>query len=195
MKGTGLGMPTAKGITDAMGGEITMESEIERGSRFDVILTFPTISQEEYAHNTSEEEKILRGMRFMRAEDNELNAEILEATLEIHGAQCDIYPDGKKLVDAFIGVTEGECDAILMDIQMPNTNGLEAAKAIRLGDNPYGSVISIIAMSANAFTSDAQRSIKAGINAHLVKPIDIRQLEKTMESLLFERNMLPEQQK
>lgn len=127
---------------------------------------------------------VLSGMRFLCAEDNGLNAEILEAILEMYGASCTIYPDGAELVRAFRDVQPGEYDAILMDIQMPHMNGYEATRAIRAGENPLGKTIWIIAMTANAFSDDVQNSISAGMDAHISKPIDISILEKTLRGLL-----------
>ncbi len=124
---------------------------------------------------------VLSGMHFLCAEDNELNAEILEAILEMYGATCTIYPDGVELVNAFEALEPGECDAILMDIQMPRMNGYEATKAIRNSSNPLGETIPIVAMTANAFSDDVQNSIAAGMDAHISKPIDIALLEKTMQ--------------
>lgn len=126
---------------------------------------------------------ILKGKKFLCAEDNELNAEILEAILEMEGAECTIYPNGKELVDAFLDIKLGEYDAILMDVQMPVMNGLEATKAIRVSDNPLGRRIPIIAMTANAFSSDVQACLDAGMNAHVSKPLDIAVLARTIKSL------------
>lgn len=123
---------------------------------------------------------ILKGLRFLCAEDNDLNAEILEAMLGMEGASCTIYPNGKALVEAFERIQPGEYDAILMDIQMPLMNGLEAARRIRTGKNPLGQTIPILAMTANAFSEDIQNSIAAGMNAHISKPIDIHVLEREL---------------
>ena len=127
---------------------------------------------------------ILRGMRFLCAEDNELNAEILDAILAMYGATCTIYPDGEQIVRAFENVKPGEYDAILMDIQMPHMNGYDATHAIRAGENPIGRTIPIIAMTANAFSDDVQNSIAAGMDAHVSKPLDITVLEKTVRNLI-----------
>ena len=127
-----------------------------------------------------ENRSILQGMRFLCAEDNELNAEILNAILDINGASCVIYPDGAKLVEAFKTVKPGEYDAILMDVQMPNMNGLEAARAIRQGENPLGKTIPIIAMTANAFASDVRDCLDAGMNAHVSKPLELSALERAL---------------
>ena len=125
-----------------------------------------------------EELSPLRGKKFLCAEDNELNAEILTALLNMHGAECDIYPDGAELVKAFAAVKEGDYTAILMDMQMPNMNGVDATRIIRSGNNPLGRTIPIIAMTANAFSSDVQECLNAGMNAHLAKPLDLSALER-----------------
>lgn len=109
--------------------------------------------------------------------------EILEASLEIAGASCTVYPDGEKLTEAFENVKPGEYDAILMDIQMPNRNGYEAARLIRSGENELGREIPIIAMTANAFVEDVNNSLAAGMNAHISKPLDMAVLESTMRRL------------
>lgn len=185
VQGTGLGMTITKGIVDLMGGEITAESTPGAGSCFRVVLTMPIAQEEvEWFGQPAKEQSILHGLRFLCAEDNGLNAEILSATLEGYGAVCTIYEDGVQLTDAFEKVQPGEYDAVLMDIQMPNMNGLEAARAIRSSANPLGRTIPIIAMSANAFTEDVQRSIEAGMNAHISKPINMKLLEKEMRVAL-----------
>ena len=127
-----------------------------------------------------ENESILNGMHFLCAEDNELNAEILQEILGMYGASCTIYPDGEAIVQAFQKVKPGEYDVILMDVQMPKMNGLEATRAIRNGSNPLGKTIPIIAMTANAFSEDVQHCISAGMDAHIAKPLDIAVLERTL---------------
>ena len=132
-------------------------------------------------NDTSEEnDSLLRGMKFLCAEDNELNAEILYQVLEMYGASCTIYPDGEKIVEAFENIKPGEYQAILMDVQMPKMNGFEATKMIRNSKNPLGSEIPIIAMTANAFSEDVKHCLESGMNAHIAKPIDIMMLEKTL---------------
>ena len=126
---------------------------------------------------------VLRGKRFLCAEDNLLNAEILEAILDMHGAACTIYPNGQKLVEAFQSVKPGEYDAILMDVQMPVMNGLEATRAIRAGENPLGQTIPILAMTANAFTEDIQVCLDAGMDAHVSTPLGISVLARTLLSV------------
>ena len=187
VQGTGLGMAITKNVVDLMGGKITVESEIGKGSKFQVALTLSINGEETRTHimqsNANLEEKedaILEDLRFLCAEDNELNAEILQELLEMCGASATIYGDGVEIVKAFETVEPGEYDAILMDVQMPNMNGLEATKAIRNGKNPLGRKIPIIAMTANAFSEDVQNCLDAGMNAHIAKPIDIEELKKIM---------------
>lgn len=128
---------------------------------------------------------VLNGRRFLCAEDNKLNSEILTALLEIVGATCVIYPDGEELVKAFADVKPGDYDAILMDIQMPKMNGLKATQAIREGDNHLGKTIQIIAMTANAFSSDVQDCLEAGMNAHVAKPLEISALENIVKAVVL----------
>ncbi len=131
---------------------------------------------------------VLNGRRFLCAEDNALNAEILEALLGMHNATCTICHNGQEIVDAFEAVKPGDYDAILMDVQMPKMNGLEATRAIREGKNPLGKTIPIIAMTANAFSSDVEECYKAGMDAHLAKPIDMATMERTLQIHMSERN-------
>ena len=111
-------------------------------------------------------------------------AEILEALLSLHNASCTICPDGLEIVKAFESVKPGDYDAILMDVQMPNMNGLQATRAIREGENPLGKTIPIIAMTANAFSSDVEECYNAGMDAHLAKPLDMTAMERTIRVLL-----------
>lgn len=123
---------------------------------------------------------VLKGKRFLCAEDNELNAEILKEILHMYGSSCTICADGKEIVEIFRTVKEGEYDAILMDVQMPNMDGLQATRMIRNGENPVGKTIPIIAMTANAFSEDVQHCLGVGMDAHIAKPIDVAVLEKTL---------------
>ena len=312
IQGTGLGMSITKSLVDLMGGEIKVESEVGKGTRFDVLLTLPIDAEREYnAHvnsvllisneevfaenmeaslkgksvdfasvstmeeacasldkekpeaiilsgylenknltdivknlrekagedilifcsdyghrnlvkslltecgvdgfiprpfffdnftravegartkkgnNDSERRTPLSGRRFLCAEDNDLNAEILEALLNTHGASCVIYPSGVELVEAFADVKEGDYDAILMDVQMPKMDGMQATRAIRSGDNPLGKDIPIIAMTANAFSSDVQECLASGMDAHLAKPVDLASLERTLHEVLQKKS-------
>ena len=187
VQGTGLGMAITKSIVDLMGGSISVESATGRGTRFEVVLEFPIDTEADHAQRVqalpdeTEETSPLCGMRFLCAEDNALNAEILEMLLEAKGASCTICSNGQEIVDAFASVKPGEYDMILMDVQMPVMDGLEATRRIRSGENPLGRVIPILAMTANAFLEDMQKSREAGMDEHLSKPVDIAALEQTVK--------------
>ena len=187
VQGTGLGMAITKSIVDLMGGTIHVESTPGKGTRFEVVLEFPidaeadTVQEAQVLPEEEETASPLSGMKFLCAEDNAINAEILEMLLESKGAHCKIYPNGQEIVDAFASVKPGEYDMILMDIQMPVMDGLEATRRIRNGENPLGRIIPILAMTANAFLEDMQKSKEAGMDVHLSKPVDIAALEQTVK--------------
>ena len=187
VQGTGLGMAITKSIVDLMGGSISVESATGKGTRFEVVLEFPIDTEADavqQAQALPEEEEAaspLSGMKFLCAEDNAINAEILEMLLETKGASCTICPNGQEIVDAFAGVKPGDYDMILMDIQMPVMDGLEATRRIRSGENPLGRTIPILAMTANAFLEDMQKSKEAGMDEHLSKPVDISALEQVVK--------------
>lgn len=134
--------------------------------------------------NAARRESVLKGLNFICAEDTDLNAEILKGILKIRGASCTVYPNGDEIVKAFEQSAPDEYDAVLMDIQMPGMNGLDAARAIRKGKNPCGRTIPIIAMTANAFSEDIRDSIDAGMDAHISKPINIKLLERELDRLI-----------
>ena len=122
-------------------------------------------------------------MRFLCAEDNELNAEILTELLKIEGAECTICENGEEILKTFEQSVPGDYDMILMDVQMPVMNGYEATKAIRRSSHELAKKIPIIAMTANAFSEDIQHSLAAGMNAHVSKPVEMKVLEKTIRSI------------
>ena len=186
IQGTGLGMAITKNLVEAMGGTIDVESELGQGSCFEVLIDLK-IAEDRTAALASQAEvdeqdgNILQGMRFLCAEDNELNAEIATVQLEEFGMNVERAVDGKNAVEIFRNHPEGTFDVILMDIMMPEMNGYEAAKAIRaMNDRPDGKNIPIIAMTANSFAEDVQASLDAGMNAHLSKPIVIDEVIKTI---------------
>jgi two-component system sensor histidine kinase/response regulator len=187
VQGTGLGMAITKSIVDLMGGTIHVESAPGKGSRFEVVLELPIDAEADKVQTASalpeEDEAVspLSGMSFLCAEDNAINAEILEMLLETKGARCTICSNGQEIVDAFASVKPGEYDMILMDVQMPVMDGLEATRRIRNGENPLGRTIPILAMTANAFLEDMQKSKEAGMDEHLSKPVDIAALEQTVK--------------
>ncbi len=131
----------------------------------------------------AEEDGSLHGMRFLAAEDNEINAEILTELLEIEGASCEIAANGQLAVERFRCSEPGEFDAILMDVQMPVMNGHEAARAIRSMDREDAGRVPIIAMTANAFAEDEKAALDAGMDAHVPKPLNMEQLKKVIRQL------------
>ena len=122
----------------------------------------------------------MKGLHFLAAEDNEINAEILAELLEIEEATCEIVENGRLAVERFRQSEEGEFDAILMDVQMPVMNGHEAARAIRALEREDAKRIPIIAMTANAFAEDEKAALGAGMNAHVAKPLNMELLKKAI---------------
>ena len=188
IQGTGLGMAITKNLVEAMGGTIDVESELGQGSCFEVLLDLKIAEDRTVALAAQEETdeqdgNILQGMRFLCAEDNELNAEILTELLKIEGAECTICENGEEILKAFEQSAPGDYDMILMDVQMPVMNGYEATKAIRRSSHKLAKTIPIIAMTANAFSEDIQHSLAAGMNAHVSKPVEMKVLEKTIRSI------------
>ena len=188
IQGTGLGMAITKNLVEAMGGTIDVESELGQGSCFEVLMDLKIAEDRTVALAAQEETdeqdgNILQGMRFLCAEDNELNAEILTELLKIEGAECTICENGEEILKAFEQSAPGDYDMILMDVQMPVMNGYEATKAIRRSSHELAKKIPIIAMTANAFSEDIQHSLAAGMNAHVSKPVEMKVLEKTIRSI------------
>ena len=173
IQGTGLGMAITKNLVESMGGTIEVESELGQGSCFEVIMNLKVV------------ENILKGMRFLCAEDNELNAEILIELLKIEGAECTICENGERLLNTFEQSAPGDYDMILMDVQMPVMNGYEATKAIRRSTHKLAKTIPIVAMTANAFSEDIQHSLAAGMDAHISKPVEMKVLKKTIRNIKF----------
>ena len=188
IQGTGLGMAITRNLVEAMGGTIDVESELGQGSCFEVLIELRIAEDRTVAlaaqEDTDEQDgNILQGMRFLCAEDNELNAEILTELLKIEGAECTICENGEEVLKAFEQSAPGDYDMILMDVQMPVMNGYEATKAIRRSSHELAKKIPIIAMTANAFSEDIQQSLATGMNAHVSKPVEMTVLEKTIRSI------------
>lgn len=190
IQGTGLGMSIVKNLVDLMGGSIDVESVQGKGSCFEVMLDF-RISEKTAADcvkkKKAEEETVQRldGLRFLCAEDNELNAEILTELLHMEGAECTICPNGQEIVRAFEQSQPGDYDMILMDVQMPIMDGYDATRAIRKGRHPLAKEIPIVAMTANAFSEDVQKSLNAGMNAHISKPVDMKRLARVVQEVMM----------
>lgn len=172
ISGTGLGMGITKNLVQMMGGEIRVESRIGEGSCFTVVLGLKL--QEKKAEEVPElkiQDVDCRGIHILLAEDNALNREIAENLLKATGADVDTAENGKEALEMFQASQPGYYQIIFMDIQMPVMNGYEAVEAIRSLDRADASEVVIAAMTANAFAEDVIKSLQAGMNEHLAKPI------------------------
>lgn len=172
LKGTGLGMTIAKSLTNVMGGTICAESRVGEGSRFTVTIPLAISEKTPYTEVTSEKSTSdIKGMRILIAEDVKLNMDIVAYILEHEGAEVIRAEDGETALRLFAESAEGSIDLILMDIRMPGISGYEAAETLRAMKRSDADV-PIIAMTANAYEEDVERSRQAGMNDHLQKPMD-----------------------
>ena len=183
--GTGLGMAIAKKLVEKMGGTITFESAEDVGTTFVIRVPFRIDTDRSDKVETGEKtEESIRGMHILLAEDNELNMEIAEFMLQNEGAVVTKAWNGQEAVELFEKSRSGEIDVILMDIMMPVMNGYEATKMIRSLDREDAKEVSIIAMTANAFTEDRIRAKEAGMDEHIAKPVDMELLVKIIHKLV-----------
>lgn len=193
--GTGLGMPIVKKMVDLMGGSIEVASELGKGTVFTFTLMHKIAdrkfySQKTEAAETSEMGKNLSGKHVLLAEDNDLNAEIAVTVLEETGIVIERVEDGIQCVNRVAQMSPGTYDLILMDIQMPNMDGYQAAQCIRHLDDKMKAEIPIIAMTANAFAEDRKKALDAGMNGHIAKPIDMEKLGAVILSVLNKQENL-----
>lgn len=190
--GSGLGMSIADNMVHLMGGEITVSSELGKGTEFTVFLELPIAegdqtlpSEEERASRAVEEETFsIEGLRLLLAEDNDVNALIAMKLLTARGAQVERAVNGAVAVDMFEHHEDHYYDVILMDIQMPELNGWEATKVIRAMDRIDAQQIPILALSADAFVEDKHKSVEIGMNGHVAKPIDFKELAAVIKKCL-----------
>lgn len=183
IEGTGLGMAITKNLISAMGGQISVESEKGKGSRFIVDLELPLQEPgqvEEVKEEAEVDADLYTGKRFLLAEDNELNQEIVVALFSQYGAEVEVVENGEEALKRFQGHETGYYDAIFMDIQMPVMDGYQAAKAIRVSGHPQARDIPIIAMTANAFAEDMKAAREAGMDGHISKPIDMAAVSQAL---------------
>lgn len=183
-EGTGLGLPIARSYAQLLNGTLDVESNLGAGTTF--MLTLPLKSVNVTGRSQLVEEKSeqdLSGARLLVVEDNQINQEIAQCLLESRGFYVDTVDDGAQGVAAFSKHPEGYYYAILMDIQMPVMDGLEAAERIRAIPRPDAVSIPILAMSANAFTEDVERSLAAGMDGHISKPFDVELLIQKLKEL------------
>jgi len=184
-EGTGLGMAITRSLVMMLGGSINVDSHLGEGTTFTVELPItPAVSPAPavpVAESTDDIAQIdFSGRRFLIAEDNQLNAEIVMTILSELGAEVEHAENGKEAVEVFKKREEGYFDCILMDIKMPVLDGYEASLTIRKIGTDYAETIPIIAVTADAFVSDKERARQSGMNEHIAKPIDIKQLYKTL---------------
>ena len=185
--GTGLGMPITKNLITQMNGEIQVDSQLGKGTVFTVVIPFQTAPEEENETEKSQgkgREFQLKGRHILLAEDNEINMEITTEMLTMNGVQVTQAWNGKEAVECFKKSEPYSFDAILMDMQMPEMDGCEAARRIRSMRRPDAQDIPILAVTANAFAEDIAATTAAGMNAHVSKPIDFKLLCRTLEQCL-----------
>ena len=199
---TGLGMAITKGLVDLMNGEISVESEKGVGTTLMVTVTLTEADENAEIRNTTKTETEmvsvpeeaaaaeLSGRRILLAEDMPVNAEIVKEVLKMKGIETEHAENGSIAAEMFKSNPEGYYDAILMDMRMPVMDGLESTRQIRSASHPDAKSIPIIALTANAFEEDVQRSMQTGINAHLSKPINPEDIFTTLAELITKREIL-----
>lgn len=184
--GLGLGLAIVKMLTEKLGGTLSVQSEKGSGTRFEIILPFEYSGECDSGGDTGNYS--IKGLKILIAEDNRINMEIAEYLVRDAGAETAAAFDGKEAADIFAASAENEFDAILMDITMPVIDGLEATKRIRALKRADAKTVPIIAMTANLFVQDIEKCLAVGMNGYLPKPINEKQLIKTVAEKCAERN-------
>ena len=183
--GVGVGMSIVKKLVDQMKGTVEIDSRIGKGSVIQV--TLPIRVDEAWSGEAADGAwtmpENIAGMRVLLVEDNEINCEIAEYILRDAGVEVVTANDGKAAVDTFAASKPGSFDCVLMDLMMPVMSGYEASRVIRSLDRADAEAVPIIALSANAFEEDVALAKGAGMNAHLAKPVDIREMFQVMSQL------------
>ena len=188
-KGTGLGLAICKNLIELMGGSIFVDSTQGLGTEFNILLKLKLCKDSEHYHQEEKKQtslslENLQGKRVLLCEDHALNIEVAKRLLESKGINLEIAKNGKEGLDLFVEKPENYFDAILMDIRMPIMDGLEATKQIRASAKEYAKIVPIIAMSANAFEEDIEKSLLAGMNAHIAKPFEPAVLFQTLSDYI-----------
>lgn len=186
VQGHGLGLSIVKELVNLMGGEILVQSKLGEGTLFEVQVDLDYVNQKEETFMEERKEDYAgycRGMHLLVAEDNELNYEVVSELLQMYEITCDRAVDGSVCVEKFRESAGNQYDGILMDMQMPVMDGLQATAAIRRLNHPQANQIPIIAMTANAFQDDIEKCMDAGMNLHLAKPVNMEQLLEALNYL------------
>ena len=184
IQGTGLGMAITKSLVDMMGGRITVKSEQEKGSEFTISLRFPIGEAKTEQTPPAAKASAFTGKKLLVVEDNELNLEIASTLLKEAGFEVDTAENGKVAVEKVEAASADRYDLILMDIQMPEMDGYEATRRIRALPDTKKAALPIVAMTANAFEDDRKNALRAGMNGHIAKPLDIQKLFQVLSELL-----------
>ncbi len=189
-KGTGLGMAIVKELLERMGGTIQIDSVENQGTTIHVVIPFEIAEESAAVQEMSELPKEnLSGRRILLVEDNELNREIAAFLLKDEGISVTEAEDGQQAVECFLKMPEGYYDAVLMDIMMPVMDGYQATREIRGSGKKDAEMIPIIAMTANAFAEDKRKTMEAGMDAHLSKPINVPELMDTIRKFCAGKQM------
>ena len=184
IQGTGLGMAITKSLVDMMGGRITVKSEQGKGSEFTISLRFPIGEAKTEQTPPAAKASASAGKKLLVVEDNELNLEIASTLLKEAGFEVDTAENGKVAVEKVEAASADRYDLILMDIQMPEMDGYEATRRIRALPDTKKAALPIVAMTANAFEDDRKNALRAGMNGHIAKPLDIPKLFQVLSELL-----------
>ena len=182
--GTGLGMPIVKSLVEQMSGEINVESELGKGTKFTVMIPFEIVQKQEDIPVSKSDVSLLKGKRVLLVEDNDLNMEIASEMLKMNDMEVITAKNGQEALHVFETSPLFSIDMILMDMQMPVMDGCQATEMIRQLDRPDAKTVMIIALTANAFSEDVSKALRAGMNAHVSKPIRMKVLNQVMSDLL-----------
>ncbi len=183
-QGTGLGLAIVKRLVAAMNGTITAKSKLGEGTEFTIVLHADIVEKGEEADTAQGSQADLSGMRILLVEDNETNIYVAQIILESMGCVVTVAKNGQEAVDTFAVSKPSSFDAVLMDVRMPVMDGLAATKAIRALVRPDAKTTPIIATTAEAFDEERKRTLDAGMNAHLSKPIDAKQLHDALAACI-----------